>query len=76
MDYIDPEIVQAAAELISNGASEGPIEDQAEHSGLDARQTRILEDLLDNLLPADLHEAIRQAASRLDEADYPDEDAA
>lgn len=68
-------VMQAAAELIANGTDSLPIEDQAECSGLDEREARILEDLMDNVLPLDLHAALSQAAERLDESDYPDDDA-
>lgn len=72
--YIDHEIIDAAAQLLAHGATEGPIDDQAEASGLDERQTRILEDLLGILVPPDLHEVLRSAGGRLDETDYPEDD--
>lgn len=71
---LEPEVIEAAAELLSHGAGELPAEDEAEHRGLDGCQTRLLMDLMDELLPFDLHEAIKSAASRLDEADYPYDD--
>jgi hypothetical protein len=72
--YLDHEILDAAAQLIAHGASEGPIDDQAEASGLDERQTEILEDLLGSLVPGDLFDVLPAAGERLDEADYPESD--
>jgi hypothetical protein len=72
--YIDHEIIDAAAQLLAHGATEGPIDDQAEASGLDERQTLILEDLLGSLVPLDLHRVLREAGERLDEDDYPEND--
>lgn len=72
--YLDHEVIDAAAQLIAHGATEGPIDDQAEASGLDERQTRILEDLLGSLVPADLFDVLRAAGERLNEGDYPEGD--
>jgi hypothetical protein len=72
--YLDHEIIDAAAQLLAHGATEGPIDDQAEASGLDERQTGILEDLLGLLVPGDLYDVLKRAGERLDEDDYPSDD--
>lgn len=63
--HLDYDMTQAAGELICGAISNGlPTEDQAEHSGVDEQ---LLTDLLDELVPADLFDALQRAAGRLNE---------
>jgi hypothetical protein len=71
---IDHDVIDAAAKLIAHSTDSLPIVEQVQHSGLNARDADILNDLLGELLPADLYQALRKAGERLREDDYSSDD--
>lgn len=72
--HVEPEIVSAAAELITADIESLPFEDHAEWRGFDEADTKTFEALLSELTWADLVPALRAAADRMPEPADDDED--
>jgi hypothetical protein len=65
--YVDPQVINAAAQLVNDMLGDTPVDDETEHRGFEEDDAQALQDILDEVTIADLYQAMKAAADRLPE---------